>query len=60
MSDWNGRTAPDAAEIEAMARHAMTTLPPNSAKPRPRSPSASPNSPPRTCWTNCRSTTRST
>ena len=28
MSDWNGRTAPDAAEIEAMARHAMTTLPP--------------------------------
>ena len=26
MSDWNGRTAPDAAEIEAMARHAMTTI----------------------------------
>lgn len=31
MSDWDGRTAPDAAEIEAMARTALDGLPPEFA-----------------------------
>lgn len=33
MSDWTGQTAPDATDIETMARQAMTALPPAFAGP---------------------------